>query len=122
MCDAIIVLNAGSSSLKFSIFKVADEMLRLEAGGQIDGLGTTPHFKAKDAGKQVLVDVDLKSTTKTFGHAEGFLHLAKWMREQFGAKLSPIAVGHRMAHGGQDFVEPTIIKNGVLAKLEQLIP
>src|SRR5436190_4346134 len=122
MSDAIIVLNAGSSSLKFSVYSVADESLILESRGQIDGLGTSPHFKARDAKSTVFADLDLKSTSKTFGHAEGFAHLARWMREQFGTKLSPMAVGHRMVHGGQDFIQPTIITDAVLAKLEQLIP
>lgn len=122
MSDAIIVLNAGSSSLKFSIYVVADEGLNLATRGQIEGLGTSPRFKAKDQQGQVLADVALQGSGKGFGHLEAFAHLGQWAREKFGGKLSPVAVGHRMAHGGLDFVQPTLINPEVLAALEKLIP
>ena len=76
MSDAIIVLNAGSSSLKFSIYGVADQDLNLVARGQIEGLGTAPRFKAKDRQGQVLADVALKGSAQGFGHPEAFAHLA----------------------------------------------
>ncbi len=49
MADVILVLNAGSSSLKFSVFEVASEQLTLQLKGQIEGIGTAPRFVAKDA-------------------------------------------------------------------------
>jgi acetate kinase len=122
MNDAIIVLNAGSSSLKFSIYAVVEEELKLEARGQIEGLGTRPHFKVKDAQGTVLADADVSGAGGTFGHVEGFAHLVQFAREEFGARLSPVAVGHRMVHGGLEFTEPTPIDERVLAKLEQLVP
>src|SRR4051812_16216902 len=115
MSDAIIVLNAGSSSLKFSIYQVADEELILASRGQIEGLGTSPHFKAKDRKGSVLADEDLNPAgTPGFGHVHAFAHLVQWAREEFGGKLSPIAIGHRMVHGGADFIEPTLISNEVV--------
>src|SRR5678816_3144907 len=100
MRDAIIVLNAGSSSLKFAIYEVADEELTIASRGQIEGPGTSPHFKAKDRKGTVLADADLTTTAGRFGHQQAFAHLVQWAREEFGAKLSPVGVGHRVVHGG----------------------
>lgn len=124
MSDAIIVLNAGSSSLKFSLYAFIAQELSLEARGQIEGLGTSPRFKAKDRLGQPLADAALsdQSGPGSFGHAEAFAHLAQWAREEYGSRLSLVAIGHRMAHGGLDFIEPTLITPEVIAKLEQLIP
>ncbi len=122
MSDAIVVLNAGSSSLKFSIYSVEDRELGLAAKGQIEGLGTSPHFRAKDQRGRSLADASLDGSSKSFGHPEGFAYLSQWAREDFGGNLSPIAVGHRMAHGGSEFGKPTLIDDDVLNKLEKLIP
>ncbi len=122
MSDAIIVLNAGSSSLKFSIYRVAERELDLVARGQVEGLGTSPRFKAKDEEGRVLADVAVKGPAHGFGHPEAFAHLAQWAREHYAGDLSLVAVGHRMAHGGLDFTAPTLIDAGVLAKLELLVP
>ncbi len=122
MSDAIVVLNAGSSSLKFSIYGVADEELNLVARGQMEGLGTAPHFKAKDRDGQLLTDVSLDGSATGFGHPQAFAHLAQWVRQQYSGALSPVAVGHRMAHGGTEFTGPTLIDAEVVAKLEQLVP
>lgn len=122
MRDAIVVLNAGSSSLKFSVYEVADREPNLVARGQVEGLGTFPRFKAKDQHGQVLAEAALKSSGQGFGHPEAFAHLAQWVREQYAGALSPVAIGHRMAHGGLDFTEPTLIDCDVLTRLEQLIP
>jgi acetate kinase len=124
MNDAVIVLNAGSSSVKFSIYGVvADEQLALEARGQIEGLGTAPRFRAKDARGRALVDTPLPGGPPTgSGHAGAFAHLVPWAREQFGGRLSPVAVGHRVVHGGADFTGPTLIDDPVVERLEHLVP
>jgi acetate kinase len=131
MNDAIIVLNAGSSSLKFSIYQVSDDDLVLAARGQIEGLGTTPHFKVKDRRGIVLADEDVAGTVAgtvaaagkaRFGHTEAFAHLVTWARQNFGGVLAPVAVGHRMAHGGAEFTGPAMITPQVVEKLERLIP
>src|SRR4051812_43766993 len=122
MSDAIIVLNAGSSSLKFSIYQVSDDGLVVAARGQVEGLGTTPHFKAKDRKGNRLADEDLNDASPRFGHPEAFAHLARWAREQFAGTLSPVAVGHRVVHGGSEFTRPTLITSDVMDKLERLVP
>lgn len=122
MSDAIIVLNAGSSSLKFSIYGVADPELELVARGQFEGLGTSPRFKAKDAHGKVLGDASLSENSKKFGHPEAFAYLARWARETYSSRYTPVAVGHRMAHGGLKFTQPTAIDDSVQAELEKLVP
>jgi acetate kinase len=123
MSEAIIVLNAGSSSLKFSVYGVtAPTGLSLVARGQIEGLGTSPRFKAKDSQGLVLADSKVESPAGRFGHTEAFAHLAQWLRTQYGGQMTVAAVGHRMAHGGLDFIQPTLIDDQVLAALEKLIP
>ena len=122
MSDAIFVLNAGSSSLKFSVYGLADQDLSVVASGEIEGLGASAHFKAKDQRGRTLADVSLGDSTRSFGHAEAFAHLAHWAYEHFADELVPLAVGHRVVHGGLTFSEPTLIDAAVLKRLEQLIP
>ncbi len=122
MNDAIIVLNAGSSSLKFSIHQVGDGNPSLVARGQIEGLGATPHFMARDRDGSALADARLQATSTGDPIADACTHLFQWAREQFSGALSPIAVGHRVVHGGLEFAEPTLIDEEVLARLERLVP
>lgn len=122
MNDAIFVLNAGSSSLKFSVYGVAKRDLNLVVHGEIDGLGASPHFKAQDGRGRSLADVSLHDSKSTFGHAEAFTHLAHWTFEHFAHELVPVAVGHRVVHGGLTFSQPTLIDAAVMMELERLIP
>lgn len=122
MSDAIIVLNAGSSSLKFSIYGAAGGGLELATRGQVEGLGTSPRFKAKDRQGQTLAEASLKGAAQGFGHPEAFAHLAQWSLEQFGGEMRAVAVGHRVVHGGLEFTGPTLISAEVMTKLEQLVP
>jgi acetate kinase len=123
MSDAIIVLNAGSSSVKFSIYGIPGEQLVLEARGQIEGLGTSPRFEAKDGRGRPMHKAFVGSpSAAVFGHPEAFATLIGWARDQFGERLSPVAVGHRVVHGGMEFTEPTLIDARVLAQLEHLVP
>ena len=87
MSDAIIVANAGSSSLKFSIYAVADSELNLEARGQIEGLGTSPRFTARDGDGKSLAEVELKGGAK-FRHAAAFAWLAQWLHGHYRKRLT----------------------------------
>ena len=127
MSDAIIVLNAGSSSLKFSIYGVEDAELVLQARGQMEGVAGTPHFSATDRHGRVLADLvnsssaEFRATTH-WGHTEAFNYLARWLRDQFSGDLNPVAVGHRVVHGGAAFAEPTLLTTEVISRLAQLAP
>jgi acetate kinase len=125
MSNAIVVLNGGSSSLKFSIYRIEEhDDLGLVARGQVESLGHSPHFKAKDRKGNILADAPLGDAPPgRSGHAEAFGHIARWAREQFGdGVLRPAAIGHRVVHGGLEFAEPELIDDAVVDKLDRLVP
>jgi acetate kinase len=120
MPDAVLTINAGSSSLKFSLYRVGDDGEPIAAlDGEIEGIGTAPHMTAKDAKGKELVDRGWQDASMDHG---AFFHvLGDWLREQLGdAGLA--GVGHRVVHGGTEFTAPVRIDDAVLAKLEQLCP
>jgi acetate kinase len=121
MTETILVLNAGSSSIKFQLFAIdsGDKLIR-RMKGQIDGIGTRPRLfvKAKD-GETV---VDQSWPASAVADAPAALEKAvTWLQQQLGGEL-PSAIGHRVAHGGPDFDEPTMVDDGVLERLERLSP
>jgi len=120
MADAIAVLNAGSSSLKFSLFAQRDDGPALVARGQAEALQTSPRFAAKDASGHVIAQKAWGDGV-TLGHAGALGHLIAFLREQLsGHRL--IAVGHRVVHGGLEFVKPVRVDDGVLAALRKYVP
>jgi acetate kinase len=121
MDDYALVLNAGSSSLKFNVYrrKQEAESWYQETRGQIDGIGTQPRFTAKGTRDERLVDRALDATVSD-GRA-ALDTLAGWLRERYGG-ARVLGVGHRVVHGGPSFASPTIVTPEVLAELRKLIP
>jgi len=120
MADAIAVLNAGSSSIKFSLFLVRNGELELEQRGQIEGIYTGPHFVAQDrAGKQVAE----KSWGNgvNLGHAGALEYLVVHLRAGLSGDCL-IGVGHRVVHGGLEYTRPVRLTAQVLAGLEKFVP
>jgi acetate kinase len=119
MEDYAVVLNAGSSSLKFCIYQRPEAAAwRLEARGQIEGIGTAAKFKATSGAGAVLADKALGAVRDARG-ALG--ELADWLRGCYrGAKV--VAVGHRVVHGGSQFSGPTVVTPDVLESLRSLVP
>ena len=115
--DTILVVNAGSSSLKFQVFGASDLACLIK--GQIDGVGVRPRLRAEGADKAALIDEtyaqetipDLPSAIRTAG---------TWLRETQNFNL--IAVGHRVVHGGPDYDRPVRIDAQVLARLACFVP
>jgi acetate kinase len=121
MADTILVLNAGSSSIKFQLFAIEpDGTLRRRLKGQIDGIGTHPHLLAKAEGGERLAD-ESWSATEVADAQSALDKLVTWLPRQLGGEL-PSAIGHRVVHGGDDYDEPTAIDDGVLDRLERLVP
>jgi acetate kinase len=120
MPDAVLTINAGSSSLKFSLYHVGDDGEPAAAlEGAIEGIGTEPHMQASDAGGKALVDPCWQDAS--MDHGAFFRVLGDWLREQLGdTRLA--AVGHRIVHGGTEFTAPVRIDDAVLARLEKLCP
>src|SRR5947209_11767760 len=120
MSDAIAVLNAGSSSLKFSVFTVREGGQALLARGQVEALSTAPRFVAKDATGVVLAEKSWGQNA-TLGHAGALDHLVAFLREQFSEHQLG-AVGHRVVHGGTEYTRPVRLDASVVAVLEKYIP
>jgi acetate kinase len=115
-----LVLNAGSSSLKFCVYRNPEaKVWRLEARGQIDGIGTTPRFTAKNEAGERIADDTLDASVKDGRAALDVL--AAWLRGRYaGARV--VGVGHRVVHGGARYAGPTIVTPEVLKDLRDLIP
>lgn len=120
MKDMIGVLNAGSSSIKFSLFVLEDNNINLLARGQIEGLYTAPRFLAKDKSGKVLSEKSWPDGTK-LGHEGGIDHLFTYVRAEF-RDHNLLGVGHRVVQGGLEYPQPVRVTPDVLAKLERLIP
>jgi len=118
--DAIAVLNAGSSSLKFSLFAERGGALELTAGGQTEGLYTAPRFVAKDRDRKTLAEKSWGEGVK-LGHDGALDHLIAFLRGELGdARLA--GVGHRVVHGGLEYSRPVRVDANVLAALEKYVP
>jgi len=118
MDDYALVLNAGSSSLKFCVFqRPAGQNWRLAARGQIEGIGTSPRLSVKDANGASLARQDVK----VGDGREAVEALAAWLRSKYGGS-KVLGVGHRVVHGGARFKGPTILNQQVLEELRELIP
>ena len=118
---SILVINAGSSSLKFSVFHLHGASgLDLVVRGQVDGLGSMPRLTAKDGAGKKLVEREFGA--KEGREAKDGMRLAgKWLREHFqGEQMA--AVGHRVVHGGAKFSQPVLLDDKVFAELKRLVP
>ena len=122
MKDTILVLNAGSSSIKFSLFLAQDRAHELELvlRGQIEGLYTAPKFTARDAAGEGIGERKWVDGTR-LGHDGAMDHLIGFLREH-REHYRLIAVGHRVVHGGMQFSAPVLIDAEALASLERYIP
>jgi acetate kinase len=121
MDDYAVVLNAGSSSLKFCVYRRPEaDAWGLAARGQIEGIGTSPRFSAKDESGQKLDDRELDKNAVRDGRS-ALDALAQWLRSSYGGSRV-LGVGHRVVHGGARYAGPTVITPQVLKDLRELIP
>ena len=118
--ETLLVVNAGSSSIKFQLFDLIDgDRLQLAFKGQLEGIGTRPHLAAKDAGGTSLIDETYPP--HEVAHLDAALgRLEAWLVGRLGGV--PRAIGHRVVHGGPDFAAPILVDDAVLDRLEQLVP
>jgi acetate kinase len=120
MSQAVLVLNAGSSSIKFSLFLEQSEALEFTLGGQLEGLYTEPRFIAKDETGAV-VSARQWASGESLGHDGAITHLVGFLLEHAG-EHQLAAVGHRIVHGGIDFAAPIRLTAEIVERLAQLIP
>ena len=115
-----LVLNAGSSSLKFCVYQQPKGgSWDLGTRGQVEGIGTSPRLTAKDAGGQVLVDQKPDGTVRD--GRDALQAVVTWLRSRYGG-AHLMGVGHRVVHGGARYASPTIVTPQVLAELRRLVP
>lgn len=120
MQQVILVLNAGSSSLKFSLFADQSGELELCLRGQIEGLNGAPHFIARDATDEILGERRWADGTR-LGHDGAAHHLVEFLQD-YQDRYQLIAVGHRVVHGGQAFSRPARVDDEMLKQLEKFVP
>ena len=120
MAEAIVVINAGSSSIKFSLFAVRGDELALELGGQIEGLYTAPHFIARTSGGRTSAEKSWSGNAQ-LGHDGALEHLMSYLRSALGGDAL-VGVGHRVVHGGMRFTRPVRIDAAVADALARFVP
>jgi acetate kinase len=115
--DVILVLNAGSSSLKFQIFDIAPAGPERLYKGQIDGIGVHPRFRVADRDGAALVDQSYPAAeVQDLAAATG--RLRQWLVEH-AEGMTLRAIGHRVVHGGPDYDRAVRIDADVLKRLER---
>ena len=120
MADAIAVLNAGSSSIKFSLFAQAGDDLALKVRGQAEGIHTAPRFVAKSASGETISSHAWGEGTR-LGHDGALEHIVAFVRDQLQG-LSLAGIGHRVVHGGMTYAQPVRVDRAALDDLAQFIP
>lgn len=121
MTPVLVVLNAGSSSLKFQVFEEVDGAEpNVVFKGLFEGLGSAAHFVIKDTTGAILDEMSWGSS-EWVGHEEALMHLVSWLRQhQAGRKLT--AIGHRIVHGGEAYRGAVLVDDAVIKTLEALVP
>jgi acetate kinase len=115
--DSILVVNAGSSSVKFQVFAVDGEgRLSRQMKGQMDGIGSRPRLRATGSNGVTLAD-RAYAIENVQDVSAALMVAGDWLRDELG--VTPIAVGHRVVHGGPDYDRPTFVDHAVVTRLER---
>jgi acetate kinase len=120
MADIVLVINAGSSSIKFCGFEPAADGPRLLLKGQVEGLYTEPYFKVSNAAGDHSDEHRWPAGTE-LGHAGAIGHIASFLRSH-REQHRLAAVGHRVVHGGLEFTQPVLATPHVIDTLATLVP
>jgi acetate kinase len=111
----ILTLNAGSSSIKFSLFDRGSELIE-RVRGQVEGLGASPRLDAEQDGAQVALDA-----AQVTDHDSALATILCFLEKALG-RVAIAAVGHRVVHGGVDFIESVVLDDERLQALSRLNP
>jgi len=115
----ILTINAGSSSIKFSLFTVPQENQLIV--GQLDGIGhKSARFEFKWSGKSTKEVMFWTNDDEPKNHREALDFLIKWLNQIF-SDIEIIAIGHRVVHGGQKYSSPIIVNDEIMQELESLL-
>jgi len=120
MTDSVLTFNAGSSSLKFALFACRGQSMSPVFRGQLEDLDEDPRFLVADATGRRIVDHDLGELRPgAWSHSEALAHLLHWIDAR-DDDLVLGTIGHRVVHGGEQFVAPVIVDDAVVDALEAL--
>ncbi len=119
MKNYLLIINAGSSSIKFALFLLAPGCgLQADASGQMDAIGIKPHLRVVDETGQTLIDQDC-SSHEIHDHDSALAFIRGWI-DIYQGDGRLVAVGHRVVHGGSQYVTPVLVNAGILDDLERL--
>ena len=119
MTRALVSLNAGSSSIKFGLYRLDDAgHPHHAAGGKIEGIGTAPHLAARADDGSLAVDRRWDDGA-AMTHEDLLGELIAWAQGHLGDNRI-VGVGHRVVHGGTDFASPVRIQGTVMDRLGAL--
>ncbi len=122
MQDGILVLNAGSSSIKFAVFAAGrDAEPTLLFRGQMEGIGSDPEFAVKNPAGETIFEHDEWPRGSTLTHLGATRFILDQLNDR-GDEIHIIGAGHRVVHGGLDFVGPVTVSPQVIESLEALVP
>lgn len=121
MTEAVLVLNSGSSSIKFALYPAVRDVSRPLIKGKIAGIARAPRFSAFDGEGQALVRDGLEHIDASASHGELTLRMLDWLASH-NADIEVVAAGHRVVHGGQMFTRPVLLSDDVMRQLEELVP
>ena len=118
--DAILVVNAGSSSVKFQVFGI-DRVAHLTrlVKGQMDGIGARPRLRAEANDRALLISKEY-ARDEVPDVAAAIKEAGAWLRRSQNFNL--VAIGHRVVHGGPEYDRPVLLDRGVLGRLEKYAP
>ncbi len=120
MSASLLVLNAGSSSIKFAVYRSGDGAPELLVRGKLDGIGVGPAFSVKGPSGEPLEERSF-SPDDVADHAQALVRVGEFLKVRLPGE-TPAAVGHRIVHGGSRFVAPSRVDDAIFADLEALIP
>ena len=123
MQDANLVINAGSSSIKFAVFVDGGDASEPEAvfKGQMEGIGSDPAFAVKDGAGNPVDERDEWPRGSPLNHVGAIRYILGWLKE-CAQHLDILAAGHRVVHGGIAYVAPVRITADVIGQLRKLVP
>ncbi len=120
MSELVLVINAGSSSIKFSLFETSKTDPVVLFKGQMEGLYVEPKFSAKDAADQKVANETLPSDAPK-SHDYALRYMLDWLQSRMNGR-SIAVIGHRVVHGGTQYSKPVLVNAEVIVGLEALIP
>lgn len=123
MKRAVLVINSGSSSIKFGVYALTGSSTAERVfSGQVDGIDSRPRFIASDSrGVRLADEVFLPESREQIGHDDALASVWKWL-DSHRAGFDLVAAGHRVVHGGERFHGPAMVNPAVLDDLDRLVP